>query len=134
MGIVAHEAGHAVQDNTGYVPMKVKAGLAPVANLSSWPGYIFFILGIFVQAADMARRHPFQRRRRLFAGDAAGRAGCEQTGPCNMRSNALVTVTKYDAAGAVFSAAALTYVAALLQAVGNLLFFVMVAMGMSRRD
>ena len=30
MGIVAHEVGHAVQDQVGYMPMKLRTGLVPV--------------------------------------------------------------------------------------------------------
>ncbi|AHY46032.1 putative Zn-dependent protease [Rubrobacter radiotolerans] len=47
VSVAAHEAGHAVQDAVGYMPMKLRAGIFPVVNISSqlWP--LAFMLGIF---------------------------------------------------------------------------------------
>ena len=49
LGVSAHECGHAVQDATNYAPMKLRAGLVPLANLGSTLGYIFIIGGFFLQ-------------------------------------------------------------------------------------
>ena len=49
MGIAAHEVGHAVQHKVHYMPMSLRSTLVPVANIGSTLGYVFFILGIFVQ-------------------------------------------------------------------------------------
>jgi Zn-dependent membrane protease YugP len=51
-----------------------------------------------------------------------------------LKSNGLVTTTESAGVSAVLSAAALTYVAALLQAVSSLMYYIFVATGMSRRD
>jgi Zn-dependent membrane protease YugP len=47
VSVAAHEAGHALQDASGYVPMKLRAGIFPIVNISSqfWP--MAFMLGIF---------------------------------------------------------------------------------------
>lgn len=47
VSVAAHECGHAIQDAAGYVPMKLRAGIFPVVNISSqfWP--MAFMLGIF---------------------------------------------------------------------------------------
>jgi Zn-dependent membrane protease YugP len=47
VSVAAHECGHAIQDATGYAPMKLRAGLFPIVNISSqfWP--MAFLLGIF---------------------------------------------------------------------------------------
>ena len=50
-----------------------------------------------------------------------------------LQTAGLVSKHEYEGASAVLSAAALTYVAALLQAVAQLLYFVMLALGMGRR-
>jgi Zn-dependent membrane protease YugP len=136
MGIVAHEVGHAVQDNSGYFPMKVRGALVPVANVGTWLGYGCFILGIFLSIANLVWAGVI-----LFSAavlfalitlpvefNASARA--RQM----LRGNGLVTVVESDGVSAVLSAAALTYVAALLQAVSSLLYYVLVATGMSRRE
>ncbi len=45
LGIVAHEVGHAIQDNVGYAPMRVRSALVPAASVGTTLGYIFFFLG-----------------------------------------------------------------------------------------
>ena len=50
-----------------------------------------------------------------------------------LRSTGMVSTEEYNGASAVLSAAALTYVAATLQAVAQLFYFVMIALGMGRR-
>ncbi|MBI2908907.1 MAG: zinc metallopeptidase [Chloroflexi bacterium] len=136
MGIVAHEVGHAVQDNVGYVPMRVRGGLVPLANVGTWLGYIFFMLGIVVQVSGLVWLGVI-----LFSGAVAFalvtlpvELDASRRARAMLQSNGLVSVTEFDAASAVLSAAALTYVAALLQAVANLLYYVSIAVGMSRRD
>src|SRR5918994_8021361 len=48
VSVAAHEVGHAIQDASGYVPMKLRAGLFPIVNISSqfWP--MAFIFAFFV--------------------------------------------------------------------------------------
>ena len=35
IGVAAHECGHAIQDNVGFVPNKIRAALVPGANIGS---------------------------------------------------------------------------------------------------
>ncbi len=136
MGIVAHEVGHAVQHNKGYMPMKIRGTLVPVANVGTWVGYIFFVLGMLLSVANLIWIGViFFSAAVLFAlvtlpveFDASARA--RQM----LNRNGLVTFAEADGVSAVLSAAALTYVGALLQAVSNLLYYVLLASGMSRRD
>ena len=50
-----------------------------------------------------------------------------------LQSTGLVSPREYNAASAVLSAAALTYVAALLQAMAQLFYFILIALRMGRR-
>ena len=51
LGVAAHEAGHAIQDSTGYVPLALRASLVPVANFGSSLAFPLFLIGfIFAQA------------------------------------------------------------------------------------
>jgi len=47
IGVAAHECGHAIQDNTGYAPLRLRSAFVPVANLGSklsWPLILFGLL------------------------------------------------------------------------------------------
>ncbi len=45
-GIAAHEAGHAIQDNQGYLPMKLRAGLFPAVQTGQMLGPILIMAGL----------------------------------------------------------------------------------------
>lgn len=48
IGVAAHEAGHAIQHNTGYLPLLFRNGFFPIANFGSMLAFPLFILGIFM--------------------------------------------------------------------------------------
>lgn len=48
LGVVAHECGHAVQHATGYVPLKIRGSLVPVANFGSSIAWPLIIIGLFI--------------------------------------------------------------------------------------
>ena len=50
VSVAAHECGHAIQDGSGYIPMKLRAGLFPMVAISSQLWMPVFIVGIFVGA------------------------------------------------------------------------------------
>jgi Zn-dependent membrane protease YugP len=54
VAIAAHELGHALQDNEGYFPLKIRSALIPVVNIGSTLGWIFIILGMFMQWSGLA--------------------------------------------------------------------------------
>ena len=141
LGIVAHEVGHAVQDKVGYAFMRFRTSLVPAANLGSTLGYIFVILGALLAGFGTAFGMTvvwigvflfslaviFSLVTLPVEYNASNRA--RQM----LRSTGMVSTQEYDGASAVLSAAALTYVAATLQAVAQLFYFILIAMGGSRR-
>src|SRR5207244_9955685 len=48
--VVAHEIGHAQQDRQGYIAMRMRSGLVPVANIGSQAGPLIVIAGILLSA------------------------------------------------------------------------------------
>lgn len=54
MSIVAHELGHAEQDKSGHLMLRLRGGLVPVANLGSSIGVYIVIFGLFLRAYDLA--------------------------------------------------------------------------------
>jgi Zn-dependent membrane protease YugP len=136
LGIVAHEVGHALQDQTDYAPLRVRSGLVPMVNLGSWMGMILFFAGLLLQFSGLAWLGII-----FFSGsvvfalvtlpverDASRRA------LQILKAEGLVGTTDIQGVQSVLSAASLTYVAALAQAVSQLLYFVLLATGMGRRD
>ena len=54
MAISAHELGHAMQDNVDYFPLKLRSALVPVVNIGSSLGWILIIIGLMLQATNIA--------------------------------------------------------------------------------
>lgn len=48
IGVAAHECGHAMQDNTGYVPLRLRGAIVPVANIGSHAAFPLIILGVII--------------------------------------------------------------------------------------
>ncbi len=136
MGIAAHEVGHAVQDLSGYGPLRLRAGLVPVANIGSMLGYVLFVMGFVVQFGGLvwlgiglfSAAGVFALVTLPVEFNASGRA------LQLLRSDGMVSAAEIGGAKAVLNAAALTYVAALLQAVGQLIYWVLLAIGIGRSE
>ncbi|HLC23462.1 MAG TPA: zinc metallopeptidase [Dehalococcoidia bacterium] len=143
MGIVAHEVGHAVQDKVRYPAMALRSALVPAANIGSTLGWVVVMVGILIYSFSRSEYGWYV----AWGGvglfglavlftlvtlpveyDASNRARKMMMG------NGLVSTAEYAGASAVLSAAALTYVAALLQALAQLMYFVFMLLGMRGRD
>jgi Zn-dependent membrane protease YugP len=141
LGIVAHEVGHAVQDKTGYAFLRFRTSLVPAASLGSTLGYIFVILGLllvmfgtkFGMTVVWAGVFLFSLAVIFSLITLPVEFNASNRARQMLRSTGMVSTEEYNGASAVLSAAALTYVAATLQAVAQLFYFVMIALGMGRR-
>ena len=141
LGIVAHEVGHAVQDKVGYSFMRARTSLVPAANLGSRLGYIFVILGFIIYLFSQSEVGPIVLLIGIILFSLAVlfslvtlpvEYNASTRAREMLRSTGMVSVQEYNGASAVLSAAALTYVAATLQAVAQLLYFVLMFMGLRR--
>ena len=47
VGVAAHECGHAIQHQVGYVPLQLRGALVPVANFGSTIAWPLILLGLF---------------------------------------------------------------------------------------
>lgn len=137
LGIVAHEVGHAVQHATSYTPLKIRSAMYPVASLGSNFGFILVFLGFILYSFGTAFGLNI-----AWAGVALFGAAvvfsvitlpvefnASTRARTMLRSTGLASVAEMNGASAVLSAAALTYVAAMLQAVMQLLYFVILLLG-----
>ena len=135
-GIAAHEMGHALQHASAYVPLQIRSALVPAVQFSSNLAPWIIIIGFLLQAYSLAWVGVV-----LFAGavvfslitlpvefDASRRA--KQL----LVSEGVLSVQETEGVNKVLDAAALTYVAAAIAAVGQLLYWVLRLSGASRRD
>ena len=135
LGVAAHEAGHAIQDAQDYAPMRIRATLVPVANIGSQAAIPLFMLGLFMSWEPLTKIGIF-----CFAlavlfyvvtlpveFNASSRAVA-------VLSSGYMPEDEVRGVKSMLSAAALTYVAAALQAVLQLLRLVLLANSRRRRD
>ncbi|RVU54762.1 zinc metallopeptidase [Anaerosphaera multitolerans] len=121
LSIAAHEVGHALQDATEYFPLKIRSFLVPAATIGSNLSFFFIILGLFssvffvkLGVALFALAVLFQIVTLPVEFNASSRAEDEL-------SNSILAPEMMVGTKKVLSAAALTYVAATLVAVLELL-------------
>ena len=136
VGVAAHECGHAVQHEKGYVPLSIRSALVPVANFGAnlaWPvflmGLIFSIgplldIGILLFLAAVL----FQLVTLPVEFNASSRA------LRLLESNGILYGEEIRDTRKVLSAAALTYVASLAASVLQLLRLIILAGGRRRND
>ncbi|HND48267.1 MAG TPA: zinc metallopeptidase [Anaerolineales bacterium] len=135
LAIAAHELGHAQQDAEEYFPLKFRGVLVPLVNIGSNLGWILIMIGLFLQLTQLAWLGIL-----VFSGgalfalvtlpvefDASARAR-------RMLADSGIIQTDAEMRGVsnVLNAAALTYVAGLVTAVLQLLYYVSLVSGRSR--
>ena len=137
-GVAAHEAGHALQDNKGYLGLKLRTAMVPSVQIGSWLGPVIFILGLLMQPAVgttiawvglglFAVTAVFALVTLPVELDASRRA--KQL----LVTQGLVFQQEIKGVNSVLDAAALTYVAAAIQAVSTLLYYAFLLTGSRRR-
>lgn len=136
VGVAAHEAGHALQDKLHYGPLRLRSAIVPAVNIGSWLGPIIFMIGFFMSGAT---GNTIAIIGLLFFGmtaifslvtlpvefDASKRAKQQ------LASVGLMGTQEIKGVDQVLDAAALTYVAAALQAILTMLYYVSL---LARRD
>ena len=137
VGVAAHETGHALQDQQHYAPLKLRSALVPAVQFGSWLGPIIFMVGLLLSGV---------------AGDSIAWLGLLIFGAtavfalvtlpvefnASKRAKQLLVTEgvlvpqEVQGVNKVLDAAALTYVAAAVQAVMTLLYYAFLLLG--RRD
>jgi len=131
LGVAAHEVGHAIQDETGYGAMSLRSALVPLTNIGSNLAFPLIIIGILFSSTGF-----------LYAGiilftvavaftiitlpvefNASSRA------MDLLHENHFVTSDEMGSTKKVLDAAAMTYVAAAVTAIMNLVYFLLIAGG-----
>ena len=124
LGVAAHEAGHAIQHASGYAPLKLRSLVVKPAAIGSNLGVIIATLGLFTQVGGM-----------VWIGIAMFSAfvvftlvtlpvefNASSRAVAALRQTGVISGREADGASAVLRAAALTYVAAAVTAILQLLY------------
>jgi len=126
VGVAAHEAGHAIQDATKYPLLVIRNLMVPLAGLGSnasmllliggiamqWPALMYIAIGLFSLAVlFQVVNLPVE-----FNASRRARAKLQESGLISPEEDVVV--------GKVLNAAAMTYVAATLTGVAQLLYFI----------
>lgn len=127
IGVACHEAGHAIQHAKGYKPLWLRSLLVPTANIGSKFGYFGMIIGLI-----MAWQGLFLIGALLFSAvilfqlvtlpvefDASARAKRLAV------EHGIVSSQEREGVDRVLNAAALTYVAAAVASLAQLLYFLL---------
>lgn len=126
LGVAAHESGHAIQHATGYFPLIVRDNIAPVASFSSRFVWILVILGLLISPNLLRVGIILYLAIVIFqivtlpVEFNASRRAIYQLG------EGIVAENEVGSAKKVLKAAAMTYVAATLVALGQLLRLMMI--------
>jgi len=136
LAIAAHELGHAMQDKEEYFPLRLRAALVPAVNVGSYLGWILIIIGLLLQITGLAL---------VGVGVfALGALFALATLPVELNASArakklladtglIVGQEEMKGVNQVLNAAAMTYVAALITAVLQLLYWLTLVLGMGGR-
>jgi uncharacterized protein len=125
LGVAAHEAGHAIQDAKRYTPMRIRQSLVPVATIGQSLWFIPVVLGLIMGITGLvtvglvlfAAIVLFQLVTLPVEFDASKRALVALEG------QGLLAADEVPGAKAVLNAAALTYIAGFVAALGQLIYF-----------
>jgi Zn-dependent membrane protease YugP len=136
LAIAAHELGHAMQDSEEYLPLRLRSAFVPVVNIGSNLGWILILIGLFLNFTTLA-----------WLGVIAFSAGAifalftlpvefnasSRAKRMLVESGLILGEDEERGVNNVLNAAALTYVAGLVTAITQLLYYVMLVSGMGGR-
>lgn len=135
LGVAAHEAGHAIQHDVNYLPLQLRASFVPVAQFGSTLSFPLLIIGLLMGSPTLAQLGVwaftavvlFQLITLPVEFNASSRAVSLLAGGGYLTQEEVAPTRR------VLNAAALTYVAAAITAILNLIRLLLIS-GMLRRD
>ena len=141
LGVAAHEAGHAIQHKVGYSMMQVRQTMVPAVQFAApiaymLTGFGFYLLAymsgggmiMWIGIAALAVLTLFQLVTLPVEFDASRRAKAQ------LVTLGILGRDEMKGVDQTLNAAALTYVAAFVSSLGNLLYLFLLLTGGNRRD
>ena len=144
LGVAAHEAGHAVQHATGYVPLKLRSAIIPITQIGSRLAMPLFLIGLLLSYS--AYEGSVYGEIMMFSGiilfsfstlfqliTLPTEFNASRRAMRTLEESEILYGDELVGARRVLSAAAMTYVAALATSLAYLLRFILIAGGASNR-
>lgn len=133
LAVAAHECGHAIQYKEKYIPISLRNAILPVANIGQYLGWIAIILGLAIGHTNVAWIGfllmcgilAFQIVTLPVEFNASSRA-------LQILNARYLTTSEYAGARKMLSAAAMTYVAAMISTLMSMLRIFLMIIGNSR--
>lgn len=129
IGVAAHETGHALQDRDGYVPLKLRSYLVPVANIGSMAGPYIVIFGLVLSIGFLVEIGIvlFAAAVIFYLVTLPVELNASKRAMEILETKGILEREELSAAKKVLGAAAFTYVAAAISAVLTLLRLVLMS-------
>lgn len=129
IGVAAHELGHAQQKKDAYWPLALRAGLVPIANFGSSFSIILFMIGMFahIEALQMAGILFFSGAVLFTVITLPVEFDASRRAMVMLKESGVVPASELPGIRKTLNAAALTYVAATVMAVTELIRLVLIA-------
>jgi Zn-dependent membrane protease YugP len=136
IGVAAHEVGHAIQHAESYAPIKIRTAIIPVTNFGASISPFLILIGLLMGSYPLAMfgialyslMAVFQLVTLPVEFNASSRA------IKTLDRDAILSRDEVSDARKVLSAAAMTYVAALLVSLAQILRLLLIVGGGRRRD
>ena len=136
LGVAAHEAGHALQHRTGYIPLHIRSSLVPLVSFGSNLAIPLLILGFILGMPSLARLgvYAFLLVVLFSLITLPVEFNASRRAVALLQSGGYLIGQEIRGAREVLNAAALTYVAAALAAILNLLRLMLLVGFFGRRE
>ena len=129
IGIACHEAGHAAQHAMGYLPIKLRNTVLPICKIGSYAGIPLALLGLALSFDTLILAgivlYSFVTVFQLVTLPVEFNASSRAVAVIN-ETGLLRDENEINATKKVLRAAALTYVAAMISSLANLLRFILI--------
>jgi Zn-dependent membrane protease YugP len=141
-GVAAHETGHALQDQRRYAPLMLRSAMVPTVQFGSWLGPLVFMAGfllIRIGVPELGNTIAWAGLL-MFAAIAAFAVvtlpveiDASRRAKQQLVTQGFLTPNELRGVNSVLDAAALTYIAAAVQAIMTLLYYAFILFGSRRR-
>jgi uncharacterized protein len=137
-GVASHESGHAIQDQQRYFPLKFRSAIVPGVQLGSWLGPIIFIVGMLLNTAAGTQIATlgliiFSLTAIFAVITLPVEFNASHRAKASLVNSGLIVGDEIKGVDRVLDAAALTYVAAAVQAISTVLYYATLLTGRRRR-